>query len=431
MAAVRLPAEKGRPAGIALDTTRAAGIAAWGGFDPAELSAALHPAAPAPLVVRGSRLTFDLTAAKLVVGKSLLAAVVLAPVAGPADESVDLGELFAGRHSYVLDVPACADGCLLKAIQFNGREGSLDVTGTVTLHAVTASVSPSAAGVPPEVLGSAGRWQITDGAKLSAGPSGLQVEVTSLNGLPYGAFLRPAGLPGPLPVATAGDVATSAVLGLDGRPLPIAAALRLPAVPGVGAPAVLADLDYADRLATDANPSSTAQVWLAPGAPADILDRLRSAGLVVTTDTRAAQVRARLDKQGPALALWFYLLVAALAAALAAGALVLAAAVDRGRRIEDLSALRAQGLPRTAVSRATLWTYPVMVGAAVIAGTAIALLGWWLTGWALPLAGLHPPALPFPSLPRAWSLLVTAVLTFAILAGVAVVAGRRTLQEIR
>jgi len=391
--------------------------------------------------VRGARLTFDVTASKLTIGKSLLATVVLAPVAGPADEAVELGELRAGRHRYEADVRACVGGCLVKAVQLNGREGSLDVTGDVTLHSVAASgaaggsAEPDAAGDPvgisPQVLGAADRWRITAGGTVTAGPAGLRVRITSLNGLQQGVFVRPAGVSSPLPVATAGDVATASVLGLDGRELPIASALRLPAVPGVGTPAVLADLDYADRLATDAIPSTAAQVWLSPKAPADVLDRLRSAGLVVTADTRATQVRARLDQQGPALALWFYLLVGALAAALAAGALVLAAAVDRARRIEDLSALRAQGLPRSAVRRATLWTYPVMVGAAVVAGMAIALFGWRLTGWALPLAGLHPPALPFPALPRALSLIGTAVVAFAVLSGVAILAGRRTLRAIR
>jgi hypothetical protein len=162
-----------------------------------------------------------------------------------------------------------------------------------------------------------------------------------------------------------------------------------------------------------------------------MVDRLRSAGLVVTGDTRATQVRARLERQGPALALWFYVLVAVLAGALAAGALVLAAAVDRPRRIEDLSALRGQGLPRVAVRRATLWTYPVLVGAAVVAGTAIALLGWRLTGWALPLAGLDPPAFPLPGLPSPAGLVEVALLTFVVLSGVAVLAGRRTLRGIR
>lgn len=430
MAAVRLPAEKGRPGVLAVDTSRAAAVASWGGFDPSKVASALHPAAGEPVVVRGDRLTFDLTAARLTVGKSLLASVVLAPVAGPADESAELGELVPGRHGYAVSVPACASGCQFKAFSLAGRQGSLALTGVVTLHSITAAgvPGPGSSAVP---LGAADRWRVSGGGALTAGADGLRIEVTGLDGVSGGLFVRPADVPDPLPVATAGSVAAATVPGLDGRDLPIATALRLPAVPGVGAPAVLADLDYADRLATDAAPSADAQVWLSPKAPAGILDRLRSAGLVVTGDTRATRVRDRLDRQGPALALWFYVLVAVLAAALAAGALVLAAAVDRSRRIEDLSALRGQGLSRAAVRRATLGTYPVLVGAAVLAGTAIALLGWRSTGWALPLAGLDPPAFPLPTLPSALSLTAVAILTFVVLAGVAVLAGRRTLRGIR
>jgi len=87
-------------------------------------------------------------------------------------------------------------------------------------------------------------------------------------------------------------------------------------------------------------------------------------------------------------------MVACLATALAAGALVLAAAVDRGRRVEDLSALRGQGLTRAALRTATLWTYPVLVAVAVVVGTGIGLLGWSLTGWALPVAGIDPALVP-------------------------------------
>jgi len=206
-------------------------------------------------------------------------------------------------------------------------------------------------------------------------------------------------------------------------------ALRLPAVPGLGAPAVLVDLDYADRLATD-GAQSLAEVWLSGRAPADALRRLQAQGLVVTADVEAAQVRRQLDDQGPALALWFYVIVAVLATVLAAGALVLAAAVDRGRRVEDLSALRGQGLTRAALRTATLWTYPALVAVAVVAGTGIALLGWRLTGWALPLAGLDPPPFPLPSWPHPASVVLVAAVVLAVLAGVAVLAGRRTLREI-
>ncbi|WP_433307265.1 FtsX-like permease family protein [Actinoplanes sp. CA-030573] len=436
MAAVRLPAERGRPPVLAIDTARAAKVAEWGGYDPARVAPVLRPPAGRPVPLRGGRFTFDITAGKLTVGKGVLATVVLSPAGGPADESVGLGELIAGRHSYTADVPACAAGCAVKSLQLAGRAGSLDLTGVITLHAVRAAAGTAAgdvapAGLPAGALAAADGWRATEGGRLTAGPDGLRVEITSLNGITDGLFVQPADAPRPLPVATAGPVVVSAVRGLDGRALTVTEALRVPAVPGLGTGAVLADLEYADRLATDAAPTVQGQVWLSADAPADAVGRLRAAGLVVTSDIRAAQVRAQLDRQGPALALWFYVIVAVLAVALAAGALVLAATVDRSRRVEDLTALRGQGLTRAAVRRATLWTYPVLVGAAVVAGTAIALLGWRLTGWALPLAGLDPPALPLPELPRPLSLLGAAVASFVVLSAVAVLAGRRTLRSIR
>ncbi|GIM93764.1 FtsX-like permease family protein [Paractinoplanes toevensis] len=421
MAAVRLPATKGQPPVLAVDTAGLDSVAAWGGHPP-DLRA-LRPATGEPVILRGSRLSLDMTSTGLTVGKPLLATVVLAPVGGPADSTVELGELRPGRHAYAFAAAACASGCRLKALQIGGRQGSLDLTGQITVHAMT--------GVSPGLFASASGWRVTVGGRLSAGGAGLQVAVTSLNGISSGLFVQPADVPLPLPVAVAGDVAQPSVPGFDGRALPVAAVARIPAVPGLGLPAVLADLDYADRAATDSMPVSSAQVWLSSSAPADVLDRLRGRGLVVISDTGAGQVRARLDRQGPALALWFYVIVAGLAVALAAGALILAAAVDRGRRVEDLTALRGQGLARVAVRRATLWTYPVLVGAAVVAGMAIALLGWWLTGWALPLAGLDPPALPLPSFPRVWTLAVAGGGVFVVLAGVAVLAGRRTLRAVR
>ncbi|GIE97178.1 FtsX-like permease family protein [Paractinoplanes rishiriensis] len=420
MAAVRLPGAIDRAPVLAVDTTRLAAVATWAGSGPAAERAGprLHPAAPTGHPVRGGRLAVDVTTAGLAAGKPLLLTLVLSPAGGLADEEVSLGELRPGRHTYAQDTPACATAsCDLKAVRIAGYPGSLELTGTFTLHTVGGAPLPAG-------------WRVTEGGRVTAGPDGLDIEITSLNGLPLGLAVQPGDVPDPMPVAVAGAVPAS-VTGLDGRPVPVGAALTLPAVPGVGTPGVLADLDYADRLAVDGAPSSTGQVWLAAGAPADVLTRLRDAGLVVTSDVRARDVRSGLDEQGPALALWFYVIVAALATALAAGALVLAATVDRARRVEDLSALRGQGLDRSAVRQSTLWTYPVLVGAAVLAGTGIALLGWRLTGWALPLAGIAPPPIPLPLLPRPGTMAATAALAFAILAGVAVLAGRRTLRAIR
>ena len=417
MAAVRLPAAKGEPPVLAVDVSRF-GTVAVGGTD---LNAVLHPAGGPPVTLTGSRLTFDLSASGMVAGKPLGFTAVL----GPSGEAVDLGELPPGRHTYPVEVPDCARTCTLKALRLTPRPGALDVAGTVTVHGISADQPLDGQ------LADGTRWRSGAGGRVTAGPDGLAIEVSSLNGVPAGLVVQPADTPSPLPVAVAGPVTSSAVTGFDGRAVPVVVKARLTAVPGLGAPGVLADLDYADRLDAIGAPAPNAQVWLNAAAPPDVLDRLAAQGLVVTGDLRSGQVRDDLARQGPALALWFYVIVAGLAAALAAGALVLAAAVDRARRIEDLSALRGQGLARPAVRQATLWTYPVLVGAAVLAGTAIGLLGWSLTGWALPLAGLDPPPFPLPSLPSPLALLGTAAATFLVLAGVAVLAGRRTLRAIR
>jgi hypothetical protein len=417
MAAVRLPASKASPPAIAVDTTRLAAVATWTGAGPGARSTAarLHPAAAVPYPLQGDRISLDVTATDFKVNKDVSITAVLTPRGG-LDRLAELGFVQPGRHTYA--APGCAGGCQLKALQIAGREGSLDVSGHLTVHTIDGAAPKSA-------------WRSTEGGRVASAPDGLRIDVVSLNGLPNGMAVLPAGVPLPLPVATAGNTSVSGLTGLDGRTLPVDTKLRLPAVPGLGTPAVLTDLDYADRLAADAIPAASAQVWLSARAPADVLNRLRAAGLAITADTRADQVRAGLDRQGPALALWFYVIVAVLATALAAGALVLAAAVDRTRRVEDLSALRGQGLGRAAVRRATLWTYPVLVAAAVLAGMVISLLGWRLTGWALPLAGIDAPPFPLPALPRPVTMVGTALTAFAILAGVAWLAGRRTLRSVR
>ena len=300
--------------------------------------------------------------------------------------------------------------------------GVTGVTGKLTLHAI--------GGLPATALTAAGRWRATQGGTVAPAADGLLMSVTSLDGLDAGMFVQPADTPYPLPVAVAGTASGSSITGLDGRSLAVSRVLHLPAVPGIGRPATLVDLDYVSRLATDGG-QATGEVWLTTDAPPSVLQRLTAAGVVVTGESTAAQARRQLDQQGPALALWFYVIVAVLATLLAAGALVLSAGVDRARRVEDLSALRTQGLSRSALRTATLWTYPVLVAVAVVAGILIALLGWLLTGWALPLAGLNPPPLPLPRAPHPLVLLLAGVAVFAVLGLVAVLSGRRTLRLIR
>jgi hypothetical protein len=420
------------PPGLALDTSRLGQVAIWPADapDPARLARELHPPAGAPVIFPGQDITLDVTAAGMTPNKPLRLSISLSSVTGLGEVAVQLGILADRAFTYQQRVPVCRDGCRLKGIQLSSAPGVSGITGQVIVRGLRI-VNPRADAVPLAELRDVARWRVAEeGVTIAAAPDGLRIDVQAAAGLPGGAWVQPVDAPRPLPVGASDAAGLDFVTGFDGRPVPVTPVAELPAVPRIGTGAVLADLEYLDRISTDSGQSIAPQVWLSSRAPADVLDRLADAGLVVVEDVSAAQLRAQLDEQGPALGLWFYVLAGCLATALAAGALIMAAAVDRGRRVEDLSALRTQGLGRGPLSRATLWTYPVLVLAAVLAGLLIALILWQLTGWALPLAGLDPPPLPLPGRPRAPVVAGVGLAVLAVLAGVAFVTGRRTHKEI-
>ena len=203
--------------------------------------------------------------------------------------------------------------------------------------------------------------------------------------MPGGAWLQPATTPDPLPVARAGTDTYSSVNGPDGRAIAATTAVRLSTLPQIGGNGVMVDLDYADRLALDPVPAQTPQIWLNDRAPADIIKRLTSAGLNITDDVTAGQVRRQLEQQGPAIAVRFGLPAAGLAAALAWSLLTAKAQAERAHRIRDLKSMRTQGVSEQLLARATATMYLFLGVATVILGVLVATLTWVMTGWALPL----------------------------------------------
>ncbi|GIF17813.1 hypothetical protein BJ973_009223 [Actinoplanes tereljensis] len=414
MAVARMPSSTaGEPAALAVDATRLAAVATWpGGAAPAaEVGTRLRPPTAAPILLQGEDLSLTATGSGMLPGRPLVVALSVTSLTGLGDAVVQLGELHVGRWTYQQRAPVCAQGCRLNGIQLNT---------TATIVGVTAKMVVSAIGtVDPALLDPAG-WLAPAVAKIAADPDGLLIDLDAASGLPTGAWIRPADTPSPLPAAYAGEAPIGNTLtDMDGALMPVELTDRLPAVPRLGQRGALVDLEYADRTAATAAVALEPQVWLNDRAPADILDRLGAAGLTVTGDNSSAAVRRQLDEQGPALALWFYLLAGALSVLLGAGALVLAAAVDRARRVEDLAALRTQGLRRRTAARATLWTYPVLVAFASLVGVLTGLATWAMTGWALPLAGLNPPSLPLPGWPGVRSVAVTTLLVLILLTIVA------------
>ncbi|GAA2540504.1 hypothetical protein GCM10010435_04920 [Winogradskya consettensis] len=432
MAVARTPGNApGEPAGLAVDAPRLGAVANWPGSGPsaADVGALLHPKAPDAVIIRGQdvNISFEISGARATIPLNLTLAV--SSITGRGSARISLTQLGNGSNEYAQRVAACAQGCRVDGVQVNSTDATSGVAAHLRITAL-GSINPVVPAVSAERLGNPAQWRMSSYGKLTADDGALGVDIDAPSGMgTSGAWIQPVDAPDPMPIVSSGRPA-DVITGLDGRTLAVDRVAEVPAVPRLGLRATLVDLEYADRAATQSGMATDAEVWLSATAPADVLDRLAAQGLVITGDIRATVARDQLDNQGPALALWFYVLAGCLAIVLGAGALVLAAVVDRARRVEDLSALRTQGLDRRSAGRATLWAYPMMVLIAVLAGTGTGLAGYGLTGWALPLAGLEPPPLPLPIWPRAWVIALVALAILVVLGGVATLTSRNLRRSV-
>ncbi|GLY05738.1 FtsX-like permease family protein [Actinoplanes sp. NBRC 101535] len=420
------------PAGLAVDSTRLAAVMNWpdGAPDAAAVARLLRPDAPAAPVFPGQDVQVVLSSGNLADGRVLRLNLAVSSVTGLGDEVVQLGQLSTGRSNYVQRVDVCREGCRLNGIGVSAVGTSTGATGSLVLEGL-GSVNPVRP-ITSATLTDPAAWRTESGVRLSADPAGLRIDLESSDTLAAGVWVQPADAPAPMPVAHTGTLPDDATItGLDRRRLLTEPVAELPTVPRLGRDATLVDLEYADRVAVDGGAAAVSQVWLNDSAPPDVLDRIAEQGLTVIDDVAEDRTLRQLDQQGPALSLWFFVLAAVLVVLLGAGGLVLTAAVDRRRRVEDLSALRAQGLSRTAAGRATLWTYPLLVLIATVAGLLVAALAWELTGWTLPLAGVDPPDLPLPGRPGPFTLPATGAVVLAVLTLVALVTGNDLRRRVR
>jgi putative ABC transport system permease protein len=434
MAVTRLPpgGSAADAPGLAVDSTRLAAVAAWSsdGSGPAQVASRLRPELPAPPQFPGPDIALDVSASGLVPGtKGLRLQVSVSSLDGTGDAVVELGELQNRSVTYQQRIAVCQEGCRIDGIGL-ARTGSFPITAEVMLHGVRAT-GPDREVLPPAQLADPNSWRTIPEVRLTQAPDGLRLNFAeSVSDTPL-VWIKPASTPDPIPAVVAGDpLADDVISGPDSTPMLITNTETLPVVPQLGRRAVVVDLEYADRMTMNVGLGNAPQIWLNAAAPPDILDRVSAQGLTVIADVRSDQSRRRLEQQGPALALWFHVLAGALAVLLGAGALVLAAAVDRRRRAEDLAALRAQGLRPGPAGQAMLWTYPALVAVAVVIGLLVAAIAWLITGWALPLAGPYPPDLPMPRWPRVTVLLAVGAVVLLVHTAVAVATGRHLRRRV-
>ena len=400
---------------LAVDSSRLAAVARW---RPEYGSVSALPAAvaddpgPAPLpAVTGDRLTVRVRHD----GDSRAALwLVLQHEGTGAPVKAYFGVLGPGEQTRTATIAGCsaAPGCRVLRWEVTtppdnaGRTGPAAFGTAVTVRGLTQQ-DPAATVLDGSALADITRWRAgTVGAAMDIAASDGALRMAIDNNL--------AGFPDaddevwavdtalPMPIVLAGEppaewqFAEPGLHSLGGAMSPVRLVGTARALPVLGTAGVLIDLDASRRIIGDASTSGSYQVWLAPGAGAGVVAALKQNGLSIVADDSVPALSGRLGRQGPSADSRFALLAGVIGLLLAAATVAVAGAVDRRTRLDELTALRVQGLNQpTAVVAGWAGTAGLIV-AGLIGGLLAAVLAQPLArttvpgftdGWAV----LAPP----------------------------------------
>ncbi|MFI5892521.1 FtsX-like permease family protein [Actinoplanes sp. NPDC051513] len=373
------------PPVLAVDSGRLAAVAHWRPeYGP--IGALPATVAPAPLPrITGGRLAVRVSrqgAAPVQLNLVLQHEGTGAPV------PVRFGPVGAGERTLEAPVAGCAaaPGCRILRWELTGPS-AVSVRGLDQLD-------PPGVILDPARLADVARWRSgTAGAALDLAAAGgtltLSADATAGRG-ERGTTAYAVDTDLPLPVVLAGAAPPSwqfgepALLSLGSEPAPVRVVRTVTALPVVGRSGVLADLDATRRVIGDATPAGEFQVWLAPGAPPGIVGALTRAGLTIAADETIGDWAAHLAGQAPAVVTRFSLVAGVVVLLLAAAALGVAGAVDRRSRLEQLRALRVQGLPGRVAVLTAYAGIAALVLSGLVAGLAAAALARPLVRITLP-----------------------------------------------
>jgi hypothetical protein len=403
---------------IAVDSARLSAVVARPlSFDPA----ALHPAAPAPI-------TFSATSLALTSSvPSRVDVPDLEPRPGVPTVLVHLVALDTGlplTATFTADtptqaVPGCHAGCRLTSLELAAGPG-------IDLRELTGDGKPV---VTPAMFADAGRWRTgvgnvatTVSPRSHDGVLALAAVGVGRSRLPADNALYVVDAPIPLPAAIAGGAGQLAAPSERGTQtfspfgdlsVPVDL-IDAPLLPSVGTHGIVVDLAYADRVAGAGPHDERQQVWLAPGAPDEVLDRLRAAGLTILATDSVAGADARQARFGPAAADRFVLLAGAADLILAVLALTVVAAVQRRARDAELRAFRQQGVPARALRAAGRWSALAPAVLAALTGVLVAAVARLITHSAVPVFTDGWPNPTGPTGARTLALAACAVLLLVV-----------------
>ncbi len=425
---------------LAVDADRLAATAYSGGSapEPAEAAKVLVPAdLPAPLEIKASRLRVSVEATRLSAGNRPLVVFNLRAPNRP-DLAARAGTLAPGARSYTATV-GCTGGCTLTGITWDRPIDTFgQLSGTVRVSRLEyfgdGRWQPLNAG-----FGTAGDWRSqasqlgNSDDVLSVIDGGLRDDYTSQAGGSAG--ISHADSPRPLPVlASSRGLIPNAAGRSDlrmsdqtGSAVPFVVAGSPPVLPAVLDNGVLVDLAGIREQLPAFDSEASWSIWLAPDAPADAISRLRAAGLVVEAGATASGRIRELGRQGPALALRLLVVCAIVGSILAVGGTAIAIASTGRRRTFELASLRAVGIGRRALLRASILEQLLLLGAALVLGVPAGYLAARLALPSIPeFADSTPVSLQYR--PALSGIGLFALIFLLLLAFTAVVAGRALLR---
>jgi hypothetical protein len=399
VAVVQLPDS---PPVVAVDSTRLARVANWpsgpGQPSAAQAAATMRPQAPTMKMIQASKLYISATLNSI--GDSSTARLELDMVKPNGERLNPISNaLVLGDGVYEMDTPDCAE----KSCRFTGLAVSLAAFGRQEVNVTISEIRDEKGNVVFE------RQQLTDlttwvqrkdttgrpTADLSAGANGLIIETDSPIAVDLRIWAR--SVPEPMPLLSTIEV--PAGFAAVGSTVAVQQALALPMLPRVGAHGIMVDLQYAELSIMPRAEAQRSEVWLSADAPADIVQRMGSAGLVVQEDIRESDRLELFSRQAPALALGFLRLAALAAILLTAAGLIVAAILDRSRRTEDLSALLPHGLSRRTARGSAVLGKAFLVLISVVAGAAATAAAWFVAREVVPVYTTAVAEIPLPTWP--------------------------------
>jgi hypothetical protein len=384
---------------LAFDSTRLAEIlpnGVPGGPSGAEMARALRPVAPTSMSITGTSIELNATTAGLTAADANVIAEIRKPDGSPI--RVPFGPLTAGTHVYSAATPDCATGCQMIGFSLVGQVGpqgplaTADVGVSATLREF-AQLAPQKTLLDAAAFANRAQWRdsfLPDGYGpiLSTSEKGLTLEVAAKNypgSTNVDPTAYPMGVPLPVPMLSVGrldvEIAGAPMLAPFGSAtIPVRAVGQVPILPRVMTQGFVVDLTYAADLIRISSGNAVDEVWLAPGAPKDIVAKITAAGLTVIDDQSVAGYEAELAQQPAVVILRFQLLGGAIGLLLAAVALLLVAAVERDPRAHELVALRVQGVNTRTAASVVRRGYIILAVTALVAGVAGAALDRVISG---------------------------------------------------